>query len=71
MRDNTTSFEYNDDDINKPSAIIDPEGNRFTYDFDAIGRVVAITTGYGTVKIEYNERDKITGLIDAEITRSE
>jgi len=63
---NTTSFEYNDDDINKPSAIIDPEGNRFTYDFDAIGRVVAITTGYGTVKIEYNERDKITGLIDAE-----
>jgi len=27
---------------------------------------VAITTGYGTVKIEYNERDKITGLIDAE-----
>lgn len=63
---NTTSFEYNDEDINKPSAITDAEGNRYTYDFDAVGRVLAITTGYGTVKIEYNELDKVTGLIDAE-----
>ncbi|GAE87091.1 Rhs family protein [Acetivibrio straminisolvens JCM 21531] len=48
---NTTSFEYNDEDINKPSAITDAEGNRYTYDFDAVGRVLAITTGYGTVKL--------------------
>lgn len=63
---NTTSFEYYDDDINKPSAIIDAEGSKFAYDFDDIGRVVEITTGYGTVKIEYNQQDKVTGLIDAE-----
>ncbi len=63
---NTTTFEYEHIDIDKPTKVIDAEGNVFLYAYDKAGRMISISTSYGTVKFEYNEINKKTSIIDAE-----
>jgi len=63
---NITSFEYGEEDVNKPTLIKDAVGNTFRYEFDKVGRVTAITTGYGTVRLRYDDCDRITHITDAE-----
>jgi len=38
---NTKTFEYGEEDVNKPTLIKDAVGNIFKYEFDKVGRVVA------------------------------
>jgi len=63
---NTKTFEYGEEDVNKPTLIKDAVGNIFKYEFDKVGRVVATTTDYGTVRMKYNECDRITHITDTE-----
>jgi len=46
--------------------IKDAVGNIFKYEFDKVGRVVATTTHYGTVRLKYDECDRITHITDTE-----
>ncbi|TYQ16962.1 UNVERIFIED_CONTAM: RHS repeat-associated protein [Acetivibrio alkalicellulosi] len=61
---NTTNFEYNENHINKPTKVIDPEGNVFEYTYDKVGRMTSIATSYGKVQFEYNSINKKTKIID-------
>jgi len=63
---NTKTFEYGEEDVNKPTLIKDAVGNIFKYEFDKVGRVVATTTDYGTVRLKYDECDRITHITDIE-----
>nr|WP_265447236.1 RHS repeat domain-containing protein [Acetivibrio straminisolvens] len=65
-QNNTKIFEYGEDDVIKPTLIKDAVGNIFKYQFDKTGRVAAITTSYGTVRLKYDECDRITHITDAE-----
>jgi YD repeat-containing protein len=62
---NTTGFEYEENHINKPTKVIDPEGNVFEYTYDKAGRMTSIKTSYGKVSFEYNSINKKTKIIDA------
>lgn len=62
---NTTLFEYEEGHIGKPTTVKDPEGNAFKYTYDRAGRMVSITTSYGTVKFTYNEINKRLCITDA------
>lgn len=63
---NTTSFEYGEEDVNKPALVKDAAGNITKYKFDKAGRVTRVTTGYGIVKMKYDDCDRITHITDAE-----
>jgi len=62
---NVTEFEYEDHHIDKPTVIRDAEGNVFKYKYDKAGRMLSITTSYGTVEYTYNEINKVTKKVDA------
>ena len=63
---NITIFEYGDNHIDKPTTVKDPEGNIFRYTYDEVGRMLSISTAYGTVRFEYNEINRKTRIIDPE-----
>lgn len=44
----------------------DAAGNITKYKFDKAGRVTRVTTGYGIVKMKYDDCDRITHITDAE-----
>ena len=64
---NITIFEYGDNHIDKPTTVKDPEGNIFRSTYDEVGRILSISTAYGTVRFEYNEINKKTRIIDPEV----
>ncbi|TYQ16022.1 UNVERIFIED_CONTAM: RHS repeat-associated protein [Acetivibrio alkalicellulosi] len=65
-KENTHKFEYDREDLNKPSLYIDPEENEFKYEFDELGRVCCSVTKYGSTAFEYNDINKITSIKDAD-----
>ncbi len=62
---NIVAFEYKEDHINKPTKIIDPQGNETRYEYDKAGRMIAMHTAYGTIKFGNNNLNRKTHIIDA------
>lgn len=59
-RGNTTVFGYEDRHGHiqtEPSEVTDALGQHTSYEYDAAGRRIRITTGYGTAEIRYNSQN--------------
>jgi len=62
---NTTSCQYDKEYLDNPTTVMDPEGNVFKYGYDDAGRMISITTEYGTVEFEYDFMNMRTCIRDA------
>ncbi|MBC2582563.1 RHS repeat protein [Clostridium sp. DJ247] len=62
---NTVELKYGEKHIDKATVVKDPEGNISRYEYDAAGRMTAVTTAYGTVELGYDALNSRTHITDA------